>query len=268
MGWLRRTYLVPASELAWRLPGRPTRLLSEFSLAERGSMLDMLAAVERTPRREMRRKYFLHALDEWRHCGIFAGRAKSLDNPEKQSRSVAAIDDAGALQTRGVQGEETLFDRMGEFEFLAFVYVAEADAVEQFQVYIHRKLPDAITLAALKDILKDEAFHVSYSRAECDKYRKEGRPIDKAISMVRWRRLLEGWLRFSKDIGDWTSGLWLLMLYVVAVGPFRPLASLETGGWQSRTQAGPSAKGATPSPSAKGSTPSPAERLAAARAEA
>lgn len=259
MGWLRRTLLVPASELAWRLPGRPARLLSEFSLAERGSMLDMLAAVERTPRREMRRKYFLHALDEWRHYGIFAGRAKALDNPEKQSRSVAAIDDAGALQSRGVQGEDTLFDRMGEFEFLAFVYVAEADAVEQFQVYIQRKLPDAATLAALKDILKDEAFHVSYSRAECDKYRKEGRAIDKAISMVRWRRLSEGWLRFSKDIGDVMSGLWLLVLYAAAVGPFRALARLESGGWQAKTQ-GLAATKAPPL--------GPAERLAAARHEA
>ena len=253
MGWLRRALLVPASELAWRVPGRPVRLLSEFSLAERGSMVDMLAAAEGTTRREMRRKYFLHALDEWRHYGIFAARAKALSQPARQSRAVAVIEDAGALLSRGVLGSDSLFERLGEFDVLAFVFVAEADAVEQFEVYLDRELPDPLTIAALRDILKDEAFHVSYSRAECERYRREGRAIDQAIANVRWRRLLEGWMRFSKDLGEWTSGAWLLALYAIAVGPFRPFGKLEVGGWHPR-----------PCPR-QGSAQ---DRLAAARSEA
>jgi hypothetical protein len=231
MGWLRRALLIPVSELAWRIPGRPSRLLAEFSLAERGSMVDMLAAADATERREMRKKYFLHALDEWRHSGIFAERVRALTPEGTRTRAAAAIEDASVLQAHGFVGGKSLFERLGEFDFLAFVYVAEADAVEQFHVYIERELPDATTVTALKDILKDEAFHVSYSRAECDRYRKAGRPIDAAIRDTRLRRIGEGWLRFSKDFGDRMSALWLGLLYFVALAPFRPFARLEKGGW-------------------------------------
>ncbi len=231
MGQLRRALLTPVSEIAWRLPGWPRRLLAEFSLAERGSMVDMLAAAQATPRREMRRKYFLHALDEGRHATIFADRVRAL-SPGRADRAEAVIEDAGLLQDHGIVGGQTLFERLGELDFLAFVYVAEADAVEQFGVYLDRNLPDAETSASLRAILKDEAFHVSYSRAECERYRKDGKPVDQAIRAVRWRRFKEGWMRFTRDFGEWTSGFWLLVLYFVAVGPFRVLARVETGGWK------------------------------------
>ncbi|MSP55351.1 MAG: ferritin-like domain-containing protein [Myxococcales bacterium] len=236
MGHLRRAYLGTMSEVAWRLPGWPQRLLTEFSLAERGSMVDMLAAAQATPRREMRRKYFLHALDEGRHAGIFAERVKALSGG-RVARSDAVIEDAGLLQDHGIVGGKTLFERLGELEFLAFVFVAEADAVEQFGVYLDRKLPDPETTAALRDILKDESFHVSYSKLECERYRREGKPVDAALRAVRWRRMKEGWMRFTRDFGEWASGFWLLLLYFGAVGPFRLIARLESGGWRSASGA-------------------------------
>lgn len=232
MGRLRRALLGGVSEVAWRLPGWPARLLAEFSLAERGSMVDMLAAAEATTRRDLRRKYFLHALDEGRHAEVFAARARAVGGERRGSRAQAATEDAGLLQSHGIVGGQTLFDRLGEPGFLAFVYVAEADAVEQFDVYLDRGLPDADTRAALTGILRDEAFHVSYARAECERYRRQGLPVDRMIAGVRWRRVQEAWLRFSRDLGEWVSGFWLLVVYVVAVGPFRLFARLEPGGWQ------------------------------------
>ena len=230
MGWLRRAYLTVASELSWRVPGRPQRLLAAFALAERGSMLDMLAAVEATERRDLRKKYFLHALDEGRHALVFAERVRALG---QLGRAEAAIEDSGQLVEAGIVGGRTLFERLGEPEFLTFVYVAEADAVEQFKVYLERGLPDAATQAELRGILKEEAFHVSYSRAEVDRYRKEGLPVDRWATRLRLRRLWEGWLRFSRDFGGVMSGLWLGLLYVLVLGPFRLFGRLEPGGWQS-----------------------------------
>lgn len=211
-------------------------------------MLDMLAAADATPRREMRRKYFLHALDEGRHSGIFASRVRALSPPGRTSREQAATEDAGLLQGHGIVGGQTLFARLGELDFLAFVFVAEADAVEQFHVYLDRQLPDPETTAALRDILKDESFHVSYSKLECDKYRREGQPIDHAIRLARWRRVKEAWMRFTRDLGERVSGVWLTLLYFLVVWPFRLVARLERGGWQ---------------PAAK----RPADALAAARLE-
>jgi hypothetical protein len=209
-------------------------------------MLDMLAAVESTERRELRKKYFLHALDEGRHALVFAERVRALG---QLGRAEAAIEDSGQLVEAGVVGGKTLFERLGEPEFLTFVYVAEADAVEQFKVYLGRNLPDATTQAELRGILKEEAFHVSYSRAEVDRYRKEGLPVDWWATRLRLTRLWEGWLRFSRDFGAVVSAFWLGVLYVVVLGPFRVAARLEPGGWQ-----------APPAPA-------PGDALAAARRE-
>ncbi|MFZ5481685.1 MAG: hypothetical protein ACOZNI_33285 [Myxococcota bacterium] len=232
MGQIRKLGITAVSEIAWRLPGWPVRFLQSFSESERGSAVDMLAAAELTDRGDLRRKYFLHALDETKHAGLFRARAAALGGADDRTR--AALDDAGTLQRHGIVNGRTMFERFGETEFLAFVYVAEADAVEQFNVYRERRLPEQGTIDMLGEILKDEAFHVSYSKNELEKLRKagQGKEVDDALSRVRWRRVKEAWLRFSRDVGTVVSGVWLALLYVFAVGPFRFLARLEPGGWQ------------------------------------
>jgi hypothetical protein len=232
MGRLRRAWLTLASEVAWRIPGRPARLLAAFALAERGSMLDMLSAVEHTGRRELRKKYFRHALDEARHARLFAARVRALGGV---GRAEAALEDSGQLVDAGIIGGQTLFERLGEEEFLSFVYVAEADAVEQFNVYLARRLPDPETCATLSHILKDEHFHVSYSRAEVERAAAAGRPMARSVTLHRLRRVWQGWLRFSRDFGAMMTGLWLGATYLIVVGPFRLLGRLEPGGWQRPT---------------------------------
>lgn len=229
MGLLRRAWLTLASEVAWRIPGRPQRLLAAFALAERGSMLDMLSAVEHTERRELRRRYFRHALDEARHATLFAGRVRALGG---LGRAEAALEDSGQLVDAGIVGGQTLFERLGEEEFLSFVYVAEADAVEQFEVYLRRRLPDPETCATLSRILKDELFHVSYSRTEVERAAAAGRPMTLSMARHRWRRVWQGWLRFSRDFGARMGALWLGFAYLTVVAPFRLFARLEPGGWQ------------------------------------
>jgi len=96
MGRLRRFGLTLASEVSWRLPGWPRRLLVSFSETERGSAVDMFAAAELTKRPEMRRKYFLHALDECAIRGV--GTAQREHAPlavfvgEQQGVDLAAVD--------------------------------------------------------------------------------------------------------------------------------------------------------------------------------
>lgn len=232
VGRLRRWGLVAASEVAWRLPGWPRRFYASFRDSEAGSAVDMLAACELTSRRDLRRKYFRHALDETRHAGIFQARAEA--NGGGRDRARAALVDAGTLQRHGIVEGRTMFERLGELEFLAFVHVAENDAVEQFNVYRDRRLPDPESWEALGHILKDEHFHVSYSRQELDRWRKEGRggEVDAALSRVRWRRLKEAWLRFSRGVGLVMGSAWLLAVYAVIVAPFRLVARLDRGGWQ------------------------------------
>jgi rubrerythrin len=234
MGAIRRAWLHLISGVSWRLPRWPQRLLTAFSHAEQGSYYDMLAAAEQTTDGRMRRKYLEHALDEVRHSVLFRNRVRALGAP---TRAQAAAWNANLLTEHGIVGGKTLFERLGELEFMAFVYIAERDAVEQFRVYLDRRLPDEGTRQMLEDILRDEAFHVSYSYAALERFRAEGREDDvrRAIRQVHWRRIKEGWLRFSRDIGYAVSSVWIMLLYVLVIPPFRLLSRLETPGWHQPT---------------------------------
>jgi hypothetical protein len=209
--------------------------MTAFSQAERGSAYDMVAAVELTERRELRLTYLHHALDEARHARFFRARVQELG---RLDRAQAALSDSGSLRAAGILGSETLFERLGELEFLAFVHIVEKDALEQFNVYCDHGQADPKTIEMLRTIGKDEKFHLSYSGRELELYRSAGRgkEVDWALRRVRWRRVWEAWLRFSKDIGDVVSSVWLYLLCLVAVGPFRLFARLEPGGWQASAE--------------------------------
>jgi rubrerythrin len=235
LGRLRRALLSMTGQLTWRVPSWTTRLLTSFSQAERGSAYDMLAACEQTERREMRKVYFHHALDESRHAGLFRDRVQALGG---LSRSQAAVMDAAYLANHGIVTETSLFRQMGELEFLAFVHLAERDGKETFEVYVDLELPDPDTITMLRDIIQDEKFHTSYSKKELERYTRQGRgdEVKAALKRVKRNRLFEAWLRGSRQIGDVVSGLWLLLLYGIVVAPFRILARLDAGGWQPPTK--------------------------------
>ena len=78
------------SSVIWRLPGKTSLKLAGFSHTEQGSGLDMLAATEETSRKEMRARYFRHALDELKHAGMFKNRARELA-PKAKSRTSAVL---------------------------------------------------------------------------------------------------------------------------------------------------------------------------------
>ncbi len=230
MSAVRRFVHTALGHVVWRLPWGPKRMLSAFSRAERGSYYDMLAAAELTERGELRRKYLEHALQEGTHEGIFLGLVRALGAVD---RTEAVVADAAFLRDHGIVGSESLFATLGERDFLAFVHVAEADAVEQFHCYLDAGVLSAEAEAALHRILKDEVFHVTYSRQALELYRQrgEGAAVDKAMRKVRWNRLKEAWLRGSRHLGSVVGQLWLTVLYVLAVAPFAVFARLERGGW-------------------------------------
>ncbi len=232
MGMLRRTWLKLVSPLAWSRAGAERRFLASFSETERGSAVDMLAAAELTERRDLRRKYFIHALDEARHSRLFARRAQ--DFGAERVRARAALDDANTLQTHGIVAGRTLFERYGELEFLAFVCRSEAMAVEQFGVYRELSLLDPESDAMLENILRDEHFHVGYSHNELERYTREGRAseVRRARAKVFWRRPWEAWMRFSLRVGHVVTTFWMTTLYLVVVAPFKLGAKREEAGFR------------------------------------
>ena len=127
-----------------------------------------------------------------------------------------------------------MFERLGEVEFLAFVTDAEARGLEQFNVYINSSQTDAQTKAALKDIARDEHFHMSYSKAALEKYGADQK--EAILRKVVWRRYKEAWLRFGNIMGIVMSKIWLTLLYFIVVTPFRIFARKEKAGWHRKNK--------------------------------
>ncbi len=199
--------------------------MAEFSHTEQGSGLDMLAAVEETSRREMRARYFQHALDELKHSRLFAERARVLDPDPDRTRAVLA--DSGFIMAQGINAKESLFSSMDELDFLAFVWVHECHGERHFALYADLLKDDADARTMFAGIAKDEHFHVTYSRAELDRYaEKDPGAVRWAIFKVRARRKWQWWLRGTRDFGEFMSRLWMSLFYVFVVSAFAALARL------------------------------------------
>lgn len=229
MGLPRRLWIGLTGNVAWRLPGWPARMVSSFRDTEHCSAVDVLSACELTTRRDLRGKYLRHALDEARHARLFAARAQALGAAPRP----APIEGGKHLLAHGVVDGRTLYERLGEQGFLAFVYVAEAEACEQFGLYVDQRLPDAETTATLSKALGDEHFHVEYSKRALEQWeRAEGRAVRTAVFTVWANRWKERWLRSSHTLGEAVSSVWLWLLYAT-FAPFRLVARPEAGGWRS-----------------------------------
>ena len=221
VAWMHRP-LWALSWLIWRvLPGRAATKMAEFSHTEAGSGLDMLAAVEETDRRDLRLRYYRHALDELKHSRLFRARAAALSRVK--SRAQAVINDSDYILEQGINTRESLFSQLGEAEFLAFVWVHEKRGAEQFEVYADLLKSDPDTAQMFDEIARDERFHIAYSRAELGRIAAPA-VARRAVFRVRARRLWQGWLRASHRFGEGVARVWLTLLYVVLIGPFSLLA--------------------------------------------
>jgi hypothetical protein len=220
------------SWIVWRIPSRRSMKMAEFSHTEAGSSLDMLAAAEATVRPDLRKKFFRHAMDEFRHARMFAERSLALSSGTK---AADLLEDPEYLVAHGIRGEKSLYEELGEFDFLTFVWLAEQQAGRQFSCYRELMKEDPASLAMFTTICKDEAFHASYSKQELDRISKTtGRKaLQVSVRRFRIRRLRDRFLRYTHGFGNVVANFWLLILYVVAFGPYslfaRQLAAAKAG---------------------------------------
>ena len=144
-----------SNAVVWRLPGRAARKLFSFACAEQSSLLDLLAAARLTPSPARRQRYLQHAMDESRHALMFAGRSSQLRR--SAGRPSFGPPDADM---------ESLFEHLGEQQFLAFVHRGERRGRQQFETYrdYFARRADDRSRALFEAILVDERRHEAYSR--------------------------------------------------------------------------------------------------------
>lgn len=213
------TMLRLISWVVWKIPSRRPLKMAGFSHTEAGSSLDMMDAAEVAPTASLRKKYFRHALDEFRHSRLFHERAIALSHG---SRAADVLEDAEYTSSHGIRGQVSLYERLGETEFLAFVWLHERQGAKQFDLYADLMRHDPDSSAMFAEICADEEYHVSYSRRELDRIEAEKGPAEvrRAVRRLHLRRAREAFLRASHGFGHLMASLWLLAIYFAVVAPF------------------------------------------------
>jgi hypothetical protein len=215
--------------LVWRTASHSAHKFHGFALAEHGSMLDLRLAARLTPSPARAAAYLRHADDETRHAQMFGKRARQLAREAGLRRGHAVWDPIRA-------DSEQLFVGLGELEFLAFVHVGEARAIEQFLIYVayfeaRGRERDA---SLLTTILVDERRHAEYTRALLFELAASEAVARRALRRVRRWEAWRSWLRAGRFLAERVYLVSMLLVYLLAaplgllVRWVRPL----TRGWR------------------------------------
>ena len=226
----------------WHHPGRRALKLLQFGEVEADGGRELARAAELTSDPLLRKLYFRHARDECRHAGLFRGRGVEI----LQGLSLGAnsrIHEAQWLAP-GERGLDDLrVERERDGALLAFLHLSEKAAARSFTQYRDALFDDPATRQVFEDVLRDEEFHMNYTRAQLSRIEPERQRI--FIWRARFSRLWKAYLRLATALAGMISSVVLALIYFIVLPPFAVLAKrasrAEPEGWATR----PTAHGAT-----------------------
>lgn len=238
------------SRASWSDPVRKVRSLESFAQTEEDSGWDLLAAAKQISDPELREHMQRHAADEARHARLFQARAAELraelshgspsgeapDRPYDMSRGRRRGDvNAHGFFTAGLMGE------LGVVDYLTMLHVAEQRAADLFLVHRALNRADPSTVAVFDAVLRDERYHIAYTRRFLDRWTEEGRggEVRRGLKAARSSRLLAGWKRLGVRSGSGFGRALLFAMYWTLLLPFGLLARLtkEPAGWHAPRRA-------------------------------
>jgi hypothetical protein len=223
--------LNPIQRWIWRDPVRRGHRLLRFAEVEADGGRDLARAAEITADAKLRRLYLRHALDEQRHAEIFRRRGSELLRAHRQGAEPAWQPDWLAPGERGL--DDVQVEAGGDGPLLAFLHLSEAAAARGFTTYREAVGDDQETRTVFGLILKDEEFHMTYTRHELARGspQRQGWLLWKA----RLGRLWKGYLRLAVGLGSVMGAVILTLQYFILLPPFawgaKRAAKRETPGW-------------------------------------
>jgi rubrerythrin len=223
--------LNPIQYWVWRDPIRRGHRLLRFAEVEADGGRDLARAAELTGDAKLRRLYLRHAADEQRHSEIFRKRGTELLRAHRKQSEPAWQPDWLAPGERGLDDVSVEADRDGPL--LAFLHLSEAAAARSFTAYREAVGDDQDTRTVFGTILKDEEFHMTYTRHELARVspRRQGWLLWKA----RFGRLWKGYLRLAVGIAGIMGAVMLTLQYFILLPPFawaaKRAAKREAQGW-------------------------------------
>jgi hypothetical protein len=222
--------LKPLQHWVWGDAARRGLRLLRFAEVEADGGRDLARAAELTPDARLRRLYLRHAGDEQRHADIFRQRGMELLNAAPPGTS-AWQNDWLAPGERGLDDVDVESGRDGPL--LAFLHLSERNAARDFAIYRDAVGADGRTRAVFEHILRDEEFHMNYTRAELARVspKQQGR----LLWTARLSRLWKAYLRFAVWLAGLIGAVVLTLQYFILLPPFawisRRAARREPHGW-------------------------------------
>ncbi|MFP5264119.1 MAG: hypothetical protein ACLGJB_19730 [Blastocatellia bacterium] len=208
--YLRRFTIRLMIPVVWTLSKkRAARALQTFSATEADSAWQFLYVLDRVEDPKLRAELFHNAMEEVYHSSEFDKLSKLCSDH---------------ILTKPTPEREPIYDPQKPFaSFLAYVYVGEKDVYDQFDAYSVAIKKASITEGAQHTIFdeakEDEDGHLELAREALMKEYKSSRDANREILRIRARRAYKTWLRFSKNLGEYSSAVLLSVLYFVS-GPF------------------------------------------------
>jgi rubrerythrin len=226
-----RAWLNPIQLWVWRDPIRRGYRLLRFAEVEADGGRDLARAAELTPDAKLRRLYLRHAADEQRHSDMFRRRGTELLRAHRKKGAAGWQPDWLAPGERGL--DDVQVEAGGDGPLLAFLHLSEAAAARSFGVYHRAVGQDGETRDVFGRILKDETFHMSYTRHEL------GRVAPTRQGWLLWKarlgRLWKGYLRFAVALAGLMGGILLTLQYFILLPVFalgaKRAAKREPQGW-------------------------------------
>jgi len=239
------------SRAVWADPARTLLTLESFARTEADGGRDIASAARRVVDPELRKHLERHAGDEMRHAEMFRRRAEELraaGGARVAAASAAGADVAGDAAydlSRGRPAHEVdahgflsigLLDELGEVPYVAMLHVAEERAARLFRLHADLTRGDEATHGIFESILRDEHYHVAWTRSMLDGWKAEGRKdeVKQALKDARQNRLWGAWKRLGVRAGANFGKLALVALYFTLLLPFGLLArsGRDKAGWR------------------------------------
>ena len=211
-----RILLKPVQYWVWADAGRRAQRLLRFAEVEADGGRDLVRAAELTDDPRLRRLYLRHARDEQRHADIFRERGLELLHAEPASGAGPPRSDWLTPGERGL--DDVTVERGRDAALLAFLHLSERAAARQFATYRDAVGSDADTRKVFQTILRDEEFHMNYTRAELARVspERQGRFIWRA----RLSRLWKAYLRFAVALAGLLGTVLLALQYFLLLPVF------------------------------------------------
>jgi hypothetical protein len=207
-----------------------------FAITEREGGRDLSRAAELTADPLLRRLFLRHALDECHHAELLRARGLTL--------RAALVGEGGSFEGRwltpGERGGDALRVEDGkDASLLAFLHLSERVAAARFEIY-RDVVADEETRALFGLILRDEVFHMSYTRTQLERVAPERHRRE--LWLARAARLWKGYLRLAAALADRLGTVVLLAQYFLVLPLFalaaKRAARRERPGWSEPQRSG------------------------------